>query len=201
MKRIEKKDFISKQNFTDKFCDNTYNFFIPKIKIKHNKLKELSEEISKLYTDRENNYDKIKNIIWEERKNAYNAKIIENPYNYEISVFFNEFSNKSDMLNKEFLNYQRNFTIKSNEDSFFQEFLNTNKIIKMEEFKNENEFKQQNVFHRVFYDNYNIQENLLKEILNPKQYLYKDLQQTNYLYIETYDNWKVNYRVLKLDNA
>ena len=34
-------------------------------------------------------------------------------------------------------------------------------------------------------------DNQLKDILNSDQYMYKDLNETNYLYVETYENWKV----------
>lgn len=205
MKKIGKIDFNKnsdyKTNFTDKFCDNTYNFFIPKIRFKHNKLRELSDELLRLQQEREENYENLKNIIWVERKNAYNAKIIENPYNYEINSFFNEFNNKCDYINKNFLNFQRNFTIKNNEDPFFKDFLNTNKIIKMDDFKTENDYKQQNIFHKFFFEENNFQENQLNEILNPNQYKYKDLTKTNYLYVETYENWTVIEYFFTLDNA
>ena len=190
---VGNKDSINRTNFTDKYCDNTYNFFIPKIKFKHNKLVELCDDLLNSQKQREANYENTKNIQWEERKNAYNAKIFENPYNYEINMFFIEFSNKCERLNSNFLNYKRKCSvIKNEEDSFFSTFFKTNKIIKMEDFQNENEYNQQNHFHSVFFENNIVpKDNQLKDILNSDQYMYKDLNETNYLYVETYENWKV----------
>jgi len=199
MKKIAKVEIekcIDQHSFMHKFCDNSYNFFIPKIKSKHNQLKQLSEEINKEQKNREENYDKYKDIVWKDRAIAYNAKIIENPYNYEINHFFLDFNKKTDVVNSTFYSFQKDFKLNNSEDHFFQDFLNSNRTIHMDEVLSKDEFDENNYFHKVFFypeETTNLINNResLKQIINPSHYLYKDLDSTSYLYIETYENWRV----------
>lgn len=182
-----------KVKFTDPLCDNTYHHFIPKLKVKHNKIIDISEEILKEQNNREQNYSQFSEIIFSQRALAYNAKILENPYYVEITTCFSNFVKRVDIANdliKDFLHSNQNNGVS---ETFVRSLLNSNIISKIENHTPIQLFKEENSFYKVFFgsESPNADQGLITTIANPTHYKYKPLNETDFLYVQTYEEWKV----------
>jgi hypothetical protein len=187
---------ISKVSFQNCFCDNSYSYFIPLIKVKPNNKVNLTDELVNLQNLREKNWSPQLKLNFEDRKQAYNAKLIEHPYKYEINEFLNELFDRLEDIDVYVKKTTREISTK--QDSEELKAINNCSVdrITHPQQLDIQMFNKMNVFNNLLVG-HNVKDLTFQDVINPMIFKYSDLETTPFLYVDTYDDWKIMLNELK----